>query len=66
MAVNISHDSVTVWKFTETGVVALCYEVVDFLDNVGNGDMYPDLDVSKAYLHQDENIVAVVFPRLIT
>ena len=61
MAVNLCGDTVEVFKFKETGVVALCQEVAEFI-KYGYDVMY-NLDVSSAEFRQDDETVSVVFKK---
>jgi hypothetical protein len=61
MAVNLNGDSITVWKFRETGLVALCQEVVEF----ATPEMieHYNLDADKAYfVGNDGETINIVFP----
>lgn len=52
MSVLLNSDNITIFKFPETGVVALCDELVDFVKS-GQAERY-DLDLSTARYHRDE------------
>ena len=60
MAVHLMEDKVVVFKFHQTGIVALCDEVVDFIKR--GYDVIYNLDVDKAYFQSDEETLMVVFP----
>jgi len=63
MAVNSMTDRVEIFKFKETGLIALCAEVVDFIRS-GEFEKY-DLDVTRAYYEEDDQTgdLKVVFPK---
>lgn len=61
MAINSCGNRIEVWKFKETGVVALCEEVLDFV-NSGQADFY-GIDPADGVLQTTADTVMVVFPR---
>jgi hypothetical protein len=63
MAVIISENDVTVFKFPEAGLVELCSEVVDFVRS--RQHVKYNVDINKAYYSSDNEhgYLQVVFPK---
>lgn len=61
MAINLKGDTVEVFKFEDTGLVALCREVVDY---VGSRGAYEDnVDFTTARYVNENGMHKVVFNR---
>lgn len=62
--ITLNHKTVEVIKFKETGIVALCQEVADF---VRSGEAQQrDLNIEHARFEDDGSCYKVVFDRLAT
>lgn len=63
MAISTGSDDILeVWKFKSSGFMALCREVIEFVDS-GNAAHY-NLDVSKVWFREGEDTLVAVFPVL--
>jgi hypothetical protein len=52
---------VTIFKFKETGIVALCAEVTDFVGHSSTPD-FKRLDFTKAYFRETDENYEIIFP----
>lgn len=60
MSINLHGSSVEIYKFHETGLVALCQEVVDFVESGEAAER--GCIVEDAWFTQNMNTISVVFP----